>query len=471
MIHSIGKGAFKIAKSWIPDPFVFALLLTAVAFLLGLAISPQNDYQTNGVMEVFNAAGRMLGYWRDGFWNLLAFSMQMALILVLGGVLASSKPVDRLITRLARIPKSGAGAAALVAVVACVAALLNWGLGLVVGAMMARRVAKLAIRRRIVVHYPLLGAAGYTGLMIWHGGLSGSGPLAMNTPGSALVETMGGVSLSLGQTIFSPVNIVMTIVLLITVPLICYFLAPRYRGGDEMELDLLPDDILADSDESGDDQPPTTPAERLEQSNLLMISFGVAGLGIIAWDLVSSGFSLSFLNLNSVNWILLFLAMVLHGNVQRFLKAMSKVAGTTVGIIVQFPFYAGIMGMMISSGTIVVVAEGIADITWPVLYPIAVFISAGVVNVFVPSGGGQVAVQGPMIYEVCRILDVPFELGFMAMCYGDQLTNMLQPFWALPLLGFTGLKARDLLGYTVTIMIICGLLMMAVLLVFSVISL
>jgi short-chain fatty acids transporter len=464
MIRIVGRSAYRVARNWIPDPFVFALILTFVAFILGLIFSPQNDYQANGAFELFNASYRMLGYWQDGFWNLLEFSMQMSLILVLGGALAYTRPVESLINRLARMPKSGASAAALVSAVACIAALLNWGLGLVVGALMARRVAKLSIRRRIVVHYPLLGAAGYTGLMVWHGGLSGSGPLAMNTGNSALVQTMGGISLPLSQTIFSPLNLVMTIVLLISIPTVCYFLAPRYRGGEEADLDLLPDSVMADDELFDDDEEAKTPAEKMERSRWLMLPFGIAGLFIICWKLVSQGFSLSFLDLNSVNWILLFLSLTLHKNVKQFLAAVGRIAKATVGIIVQFPFYAGIMGMMIASGTITVLAQVTASITMPVLYPVLAFFSAGIVNVFVPSGGGQVAVQGPIIYETTKLLGVPFDLGFMAMCYGDQLTNMLQPFWALPLLGLTGLKARDLLGYTITIMLICGLLMILVLL-------
>jgi short-chain fatty acids transporter len=468
MIQAIGRTAYRLAKNWIPDPLVFALLLTGIAFLMGMVLSPLNDYSNNGIGEVVNAAGRMIGFWQDGFWNLLAFAMQMSLILVLGGAVARSQPVEMLITNLARRPKSGSQAAALVAFVSCVAGLLNWGLGLVVGAMMARKVATLAIRRRIVVHYPLLGAAGYTCMLVWHGGLSGSGPLAMNTSGSQLVASMGGVTLALEQTIFSPLNLVMTTALLIAVPLICYYMAPKYRGGEEQELDLLPADVMAGLDdripESFDVR---TPADKIEDNGIFLRFFGIVGLAVILWQFISSQFTLSFLNLNSVNWILFFLAMTLHGSVKQFLAAVSSVAGASVGIIVQFPFYAGIMGMMISSQTINVLAEGIASITIPVLYPIVVFFTSGLVNVFVPSGGGQVAVQGPFTYEVCKILNVPFDLGFMALCYGDQITNMLQPFWALPLLGLTGLKARDLLGYTITIMLICGLLMIGILFIFS----
>jgi len=471
-MQSIGRGAFRIAKAWIPDPLVFALILTLVAFLVGIAFSPQNDFAANGPAELLNAAGRMIDYWQEGFWNLLTFSMQMALILVLGGSLARSRPVDQAINRLARLPRSGASAAALVSLTACVAAMINWGLGLIVGAMMARRVAKLAIRRRIVVHYPLLGAAGYTGMMVWHGGLSGSGPLAMNTPGSALVESIGqGTTLSLGQTIFSPLNLVMTVVLLAALPLICYLLAPKYRGGGEIDLDLLPDDILADTSDEFEPEPANTPAEHMERSRVLTMGFGIAGLLLVIWQLVSGGFSLGFLNLNSVNFILLFAGMALHGTVQKFMKAVESVAKTTGGIIVQFPFYAGIMAMMIGSGTITVLASSMAAIYNDITYPVGILISAGLVNLFVPSGGGQVAVQGPMVWELCRLLEVPFDIGFMAMCYGDQLTNMLQPFWALPLLGFTGLKARDLIGYTITIMLIGGLLMIVVLVGFALLAL
>lgn len=468
-MQSIGRVAYKFARNWIPDPLVFALLLTLIAFLFSMAFSPQNDYEANGAAELLNAAGRLIGYWQGGFWDLLAFSMQMALILVLGGALASSKPVNLLITRLARLPKSGASAAMLVSFVACVAAWLNWGLGLIVGAMMARRVAKLAIRRRIVVHYPLLGAAGYTGLMVWHGGLSGSGPLAMNTPNSELVRAIGE-PLTLHQTILSPMNLVMTAVLITVIPVICYFLAPRYRGGDEIDLDLLPDDILADDSDYSEESPPSTPAQHLERSRILTVGFSIAALLTVAWQLADDGFTLEFLNLNSVNFILLFTGMALHGSVSTFMRAIGDVAKTTGGIIVQFPFYAGIMAMVIDSGTIVVWANAITSVVNEYTFAVGALFSASIVNLFVPSGGGQIAVQGPFIYEVTKQLNVPFEIGFMAVCYGDQLTNMLQPFWALPLLGFTGLKARDLIGYTVTIMLFGAVIMILVLTIFTLLA-
>lgn len=453
-----------------PTPFILALLLTLLTFIIGIAFSPENDYGTNGAMEAFNAAGRMLNHWNAGFWNLLQFGMQMALILVLGGALARSRAVSRLIDSIARIPRSNASAAALVAFSACFAALLNWGLGLIVGALLARRVAAVGHKRNIKLHYPLLGAAGYTGLMVWHGGLSGSGPLAMNTPGSALVTAIGqGQMLPLEQTIFSPLNLIVSLVMLALVPLICAMLAPRETVGGAPEIEEAPASVLkAEFDPLVDHEKIDTPAARIETSRWPVLLFGLVGLGVVAWQLFTTGFSLSFLNLNSVNWILLFAGLALHESARSYVAAVTDIAKSVGGIVLQFPFYAGIMGMIVGSGLVTSIATAITSFANEITYPIFTFFAAAVVNLFVPSGGGQVAVQGPIVFEVSKLLGGDFSLGFMALCYGDQWTNMLQPFWALPLLGLTGLRARDLLGYTIVIMLLSGIAFVGLLLLFSI---
>lgn len=460
MIQRIGDFSYRLAARWIPDPFIFALLLTLIAFLAGILFAPWE-----AGTAPWDAALRMAGYWQAGFWSLLEFGMQMCLVLVLGGTLARSRPVERLIDRLAELPGNGAGAAALVAFTACAAALLNWGLGLIVGALMARRVAAAGHRRGLSFHYPLLGAAGYTGLMVWHGGFSGSGPLALNTAGGAVVQVItGGELIPLSQTIFSPLNLAVSGALLVFVPWLCARLAPR---GAEGIVPASPEVLMERS--STDEPPPKNPApaERLETSRWPTLIAGLAGLAVLAWSFAGAGFGLGFLNLNTVNGLLLFLGLVLHRHARAYVAAIAASVGGAGGIVLQFPFYAGIMGMIGQSGLAGSIAAAVASAATPVTFPLFTFLSAGLINVFIPSGGGQVAIQGPIVHQVSTALGARFDIGFMALCYGDQWTNMLQPFWALPLLGVTGLRARDLLGYTVVIMLLSGLVIGGLLVLFS----
>jgi short-chain fatty acids transporter len=163
---------------------------------------------------------------------------------------------------------------------------------------------------------------------------------------------------------------------------------------------------------------------------------------------------LSFLTPNFINLCLLGGALFLHKNIRSFLSAVDDAIGGGAGILIQFPLYFGIMGVMKDSGLINMMAEFLASNSTATSFPIITFFSAGLINIFIPSGGGQWAVQGPIIIQTATELNIPLGKVIMAMAYGDQLTNMLQPFWALPLLGITGLKAKEILPYTLFIMLV-----------------
>ncbi|MBU0520159.1 TIGR00366 family protein, partial [bacterium] len=212
MIAAIGQFFSRLSSRWVPDPFIFALLLTLLTMLLGIILTPSSPFE-------------MIDHWMSGFWDLLSFGMQMALILVTGGVLAQSPPVKRIIDALARLPKNGGSAVVMVSLTAMIAALVNWGLGLIVGALLARDTARSLKERNIPHHYPLIGAAGYTGLLVWHGGLSGSAPLTVATQDHFMVDVIGVLPVS--ATIFSPLNIVLALLFLISVPLLLKGMLPK----------------------------------------------------------------------------------------------------------------------------------------------------------------------------------------------------------------------------------------------------
>lgn len=467
MIERIGERSARLARRWIPDPFIFAILLTILTALLAVCFAPDVDRHVLGrwaahaadrgeagdarAVGLLDRTIQVLLYWIDpktGFWRLLAFGMQMTVILVTGYALAVSPPVKRIVDRLARVPRGAGSAAALVAFVAVAAAFLHWGLGLIVGALLAREVGIRAARRGVPVHYPLLGAAGYAGLMVWHGGWSGSGPLKF---ASGAADLLGDDRvIPLAATIFSPMNLAIAAVLLVLVPLFFAWLAPRRP--EAMEACPLDEPEAPRTEEPAT---PETPADRLDRSRLLAWVTGALGVfAVVAYATTAARPD----QLAIINGLFLFAGLVLHGTPRAYLAAVAAGTRGAAGIILQFPFYAGIMGMTAASG----LARAFSD--WCVTNPLVnettfaplAFLSAGIVNLFVPSGGGQVAVQGKILLDVAHGLGVPEGKAVMALAYGDQITNMLQPFWALALLGITGLKARQIIGYTLVVMVLAA---------------
>lgn len=444
MIARLGALCSRISEQVVPDPFIFAMLLTLVTMLLGVALTPSSP-------------GMMVAHWMNGFWDLLTFGMQMVLILVTGGVLAQSPPARRLIVRLAGWPKSCTSAVLLVSLAAMLSALVNWGLGLILGALLARETAKSLRQRGIPHHYPLIGAAGYTGLLIWHGGLSGSAPLTVATPGHFLEKVTGIIPVT--QTTFGTLNVVVALALLICVPFLLRYMLPRDQKlwvRETSEEDVENEALTSKSRK--------TIAQGLEESRLMTVVVCLLAIGYLISYFSKKG--LSGLDLNSINATFLFIGFLFYLKPIRYVKAVGEAVKGASGIILQFPFYAGIMGMMRDSGLVQVFSNALVSASNSLTFPVLAFLSGGLVNLFVPSGGGQWAVQGPILISAASHLGVPNSETVMALAYGDEWTNMLQPFWALPLLAITGLEARQIVGYTAALMILVGPLIALGLLVF-----
>ncbi|MCO5724536.1 short-chain fatty acid transporter [Robiginitalea marina] len=444
-----------VFRRFLPSPFAIAVLLTllTMGLALGFGRFPEGVSPWKGVLTA----------WERGLWNpgMLVFAFQMMLILVLGHVLVLSKPVERLIHRLTSLVRDGASAAFLVSVSTMLVSFFNWGLGLIFGAILARKVGEYARQQGIALNYPLIGACGYLGLMVWHGGISGSAPLKASEPGhlAGLLEgilpqaVLAGfpATIPTSDTIFSLWNLgVFAVVVLVTGLLATYL---GYKGGGtHLSLPAWEFDRGAEGPGQG--------AEKLERSRGFATLFAVL---IFLAFLVQYLPMLRSLNLtpDMLNFFMLGLAILLHGNMTRFLRAVGEAIGDTSGILIQFPLYFGIMGMMTESGLIHRISDFFVAVSTAGSFPVFTFFSAGLVNLFVPSGGGQWAVQGPIVLQAAQTLGVPFPRAVMALAYGDQLTNMLQPFWALPLLAITGLKAREILPYTLLFMVVAGAVYLA----------
>jgi short-chain fatty acids transporter len=298
-----------------------------------------------------------------------------------------------------------------------------------------KKIAEQATRSKWAINYPLLGASAYVCMMVWHGGLSGSAPLSVADVGHFLFEKTGIIPLQ--ETLFSPMNLSVTAALLIMVPLASGLFARKKSGAVPVVTGPL-ETVSYDGTHPG-------------RSRILPV-FGIlllAGFFISTFTRTDST-----LGLNQVNIILFALVLMAFPNAGALGNAAAKAVQSTTGIIIQFPLYAGIMGIMKYSGLLVVITNWFVSVSTPQTLPLFSFFSAALVNLFVPSGGGQWAVQGPVLMEAAGLVGVDYAKEVMSLAYGDQLSNMLQPFWALPLLGITGLKAGQILKYSLPFMII-----------------
>jgi short-chain fatty acids transporter len=434
MLRALSRPAVRLMERYLPDPFVFVLILTLVAGVSAMAFEGASPVS-------------VMRQWGSGFWGLLAFSMQMLLVLVTGFILASSPPVKKALAALAGLAGTPARAILLVSVVSLLASWLNWGFGLVVGALFAK-----ALARVVKVDYRLLIAAAYSGFIVWHGGLAGSIPLTIATPGHFTEAQIGVIPTA--ETIFAPFNLIILAVLFVVIPLVNRLMLPEPSESVYVDPAMLVDEIGAHDAEL------SRPADYLENSRLLMWLVGLPGLAFLADYFFFEGGSL---NLNIVNYLFLFLGIVLHGTARHLLEALQEAVKGGGGIVIQFPFYAGIMAIMTQSGLAESMSVWFVSISTATTLPFWSFISAGVVNLFVPSGGGQWAVQAPVMLPAATTLGADVPRVAMAVAWGDAWTNLLQPFWALPMLGIAGLKAKDIMGFCLIHLVISGVVIGALL--------
>lgn len=438
-----------IFKKYLPSPFTIAILLTLLTILLAIFFTkPVDDSFGNYSLEV-------LQFWENGIWSngLLVFAYQMMLILVLGHVLVLSKPASNLILKVTKYCTNTATSAAIVSAITMCVAFFNWGLGLIFGALLARKVAEHAQKNNIKLNYPIIGAAGYVGLMVWHGGISGSAPIKINEDGH-IHSIMKSISsdevlsqipnvIDYSQTVFSWWNLLIFAIVVIATSATFYFLGKKSN----------PTKINLPEYKLNDNENPTTKAEKLDSSKWLAVLFGIIVLATFSYRYFDDIKALK-ITPNLINFFMLGFGIILHGSFKKFTNAVGESISDVSGILIQFPLYFGIMGIMSSSGMVTLISDFFVSISTETTLPIFTFFSAGLVNIFVPSGGGQWVVQGPIVVESALQLGVPLPKAIMALAYGDQVTNMLQPFWALPLLGITKLKAKEILPYTLIAMLV-----------------
>ncbi|MCD2199480.1 TIGR00366 family protein [Halobacterium sp. KA-4] len=437
-----------VVERWMPSPFLFAILLSYVVFVVGIAVEGTGP-------------GEMVGFWFDGFWAFLSFAMQMTLILMTGFVIAYHPRVNGVLQKLTEFPSSPGQAVVLVGVFSMAIAWVHWGFSLILGAIFAREMGKTALENDIDVHYPLLAVAGYMGLgLTWHWGLSGSAPLALATPGNDFIEAgvIDGV-VPTTQTIFSSYALSLTVLSILFAAAMLYLLSPSPKRARPIT-DYVDESELTDSatEEHGKSPEPTpdggtvSPAERIDNSRVLGALIALTGVAYVAYLFATDG--LDALTLNVVNFGFLFAGLAIYQRPSLYRERFGEAAESAAGIILLFPFFAGIQGMMNASGLSETFAQTLLDVSTQATFPVVAWLVGSVVNLFVPSGGGEWIVLGPSIIAAAQDLGVPVGKATIAYAVGDAHTNLLNPFWALPLLAITGVKAREMFGYAVAMLLL-----------------
>lgn len=410
------------AERFVPGAFAIAVILTFVTFA--------------GAVLTGASARDAIVAWGGGFWTLSPFAMQMALV-VLTGYLVSTAPImDRVFARLASLAGAPARAAALMAGVSIALASIHWGLSLVGTAMFVRHVVRAQPR----VDVRLLVAAAYLGMgTTWHAGLSGTVPLLMATPGHFLQSTTG--LLPLAATTFSRFNVLLAATLALLMVGVVYSLHPK----DADAVTVAPDAL----DALERFAPPAAPAHWTfaswcDYSRVLTLALGLTGAAWLIWNATSGG---PLLTLDVLNFTFFTLAVLMHPHIASLVAAGDQGARLLAGVVLQFPLYAGMFGIIQGTGLARELGDLIARSATPDSFPLLLYWYSSFLNYFVPSGGSKWAVEAPFIIDAATRLGVSLDRVVLAYAWGDMASNLIQPFWALPLLAAARLDFRDILGY------------------------
>ncbi|HWF13165.1 MAG TPA: TIGR00366 family protein [Candidatus Acidoferrales bacterium] len=420
----LGMGLADWSQKWFPDAFVFALVGLIIVFVAGLF---------GGV-----GVGNLVKYFGDGFWGLIPFTMQMAMIIIGGFVVATSPPVHAFIRKLAKIPRTPRTAVAFVVFFSMMTSLLSWGLGLIFAGILVREI----VRNVRGIDYRAIGAAAFVGNgSVWALGLSSSAALVMATPGSipaALLKISGAIPLSL--TIYTWQSATTAAILIISSVTVGYFSTP-VKSAKDAESFGVADGLAVKELEKR-----STPAEWLEYAPALTILISILGLAYIAQVLAVKG-PMAALDLNTYNLLFLMLGLLLHWRPRSFVRAVNDSVPATAGVLIQFPFYGGIFGIITYSALAAKLAHFFVSFSSTNSYPIVVSVYSAVLGMFVPSGGSKWIIEAPYVLQAAKDLHV--NLGWVVQVYNtsEALPNLINPFWMLPLLGLLKVKARDLIGY------------------------
>ncbi len=422
----------RLCEAFLPDAFVICLILTLVVFLLCLGLTP-------------HSVPALIDFWGKEFWSLNGFAMQMIFVLISGHMLASAPLIKKLLNKMTSSIHNEAQALVIMGLFSSLACWINWGFGLIISGIFALEIG----RKLKTLNFGLLVATAYSGFLVWHGGLSGSIPLKIAGNDEILQKVYPGMSIPLSDSLFTSINMTLVIGCSLLLPLLALWM----RTGEAVSVPVV---------QEVPHEKPTVHSlrQKLEHSWI----FNVVFFGIFLIYIIRALTNGDSFDINKVNFIFLFLAILLHGTPMRFLKALQESFGFASDLAIQFPFYAGIMGLMQYSGLSDFLSEQLIHLATAKTMPFLSFLSGGLVNFFIPSGGGQWVVQGPIIMKTALGLNADPVKVAMGLAWGDAWTNLIQPFFALPLLAVAKLKLKDIMGYCLVFTFFTGIFISLVLL-------
>ena len=440
LVGYLGETLSRFTQRWVPDSWVVCMILTVMAILL--AMSGAGASLSESILA-----------WGSGMWALLELAMQFSIAMIAAHACVSSRPMFRLLDRLANIPDKNRPlqAIALIATYSMLTAYLNWALSVVASALFVPFVAK----RNPKVDIRVLIAAAYLGLgTVWHGGLSGSAPLILATPGNPLIAPATGSPvidrlIPVTESLFIPFNLIYIVIIgtmaLITVVALHPRGKPQTLTPEQIDR-IMP--VLPEVDRRD------TPAGGMESFRGWVILAAILIGYPLGYSMVTRGFGATW-NINAYNAVFLVSALLLQGRPANLVRAFGNGARTASGVILQFPFYAGIFGVINNTGLGSWLGELFVQIATTDTYPLVVYFYSGFMNLFVPSAGSKWLIEAPYLLPAARELGVSATTTMLAYAYGDSTTNLIQPFWAIPILTVTRLKFGDVLGYTGIVALVC----------------
>lgn len=425
MLWEFSKKFQFAADKIIPDSFVFCIILTLIVFVLGLVLTG------TGPLD-------MVLHWYSGLWSMIAFAFQMSFMVICCGAAAKAPQIERLLSKLAKLPKSSSMAMVILLVFGFVSSLINWAFSLIITPILAMQLSKNVKG----LHFPLMIAAGYSTMVLGQCWCPSASVYALLASKGHFMEESIGI-LTQATTTYNPVNTVLWFILVGFTILLCAFLTKpspdeivAYEGTSESE-------SIATLEDEAEEK---TIADKMNQSKFLMIIIGIAGVVYIIHSFVTKGFIPS-LNFNFVIFIFLTLNTFLYNTPEKFVTAIRESMKPATQVMLQFPFYGGIMGMMSGSGLTHVLADALVQVATVKTLPFFSYLSASIVNLFVPSQGGQWIVQGPILVEAAKTMNADLPLIINAFVYGDEATNLIQPLYVIPALSLVGMKLKDVWGF------------------------
>lgn len=422
----VGKIVY-VFERLLPDPFILSIGLTVLVAVLAVCLLPDVSVP------------KLVDSWYAGAFKILQFAFQMILILLTGFAVADAPVVRRLLGSMARNVNTPAHAIAVLFPVVAVAAWLNWGLGLVVAAFLSREIAL-----RAKVDFGWLVAGAYSAWSVCNNGLSSSVALTQASHGNALnfVEKATGHLTPLSQTIFAPFVLLPTILVVVVMAVIFIWMHPKGEAVQPLRQIESKADI---DDHSRSAQHPTSPAGYMERSPLGTIFMLALGLGLIALRVLNHDFDL---DINMTILIFLLVGLALQGRPINYANAIRNGVKQTGSMVLQYPMYGGIMGIMAGTGLAALIAKGFVDIASAQTLPLWSYVSSMIITILVPSAGGHWAVQGPFVVPAAVALHASTARTAMGVAMAENVSNMLQPFWAVPVVAMAGVKLQRVMGYT-----------------------